>query len=205
MIQFDINSENGADGFLLTLQRQLEKPRALNAALGSRLADELVAHFEAKDQVPNKLGGTRTHFWGDIARATQLRDITDAGSTVAIADGRFALHLFGGQVRAKESRYLTIPMAPEAHGRRASVLEDALGIELFVAETEDGDLWLASEKGEDEAEFWYLLALSAQIPKDPVALPAQDLLSAALGEEVDDFFARLDRKAARKSNAGGGQ
>lgn len=64
MTKLEPNSEDGGTGYLLTLQRQLEKPRALNAALGSRLADELVTHFGAKDQVRCRDGRWKRRFPG---------------------------------------------------------------------------------------------------------------------------------------------
>lgn len=46
--------ENQAAGFPLTAQRELERPRALNAALGQRREDELAKHSGAKGKVPSE-------------------------------------------------------------------------------------------------------------------------------------------------------
>ena len=55
MIRVEINTdETGARTFLVRLDRVVSNLRPLNAALGQRLADELIDCFRAKYQTPNK-------------------------------------------------------------------------------------------------------------------------------------------------------
>ena len=58
-------------------------------------------HFIEKDSIGNKLGGRRTHFWGDVRKNTQLGAITDREATIAIGESRFAQRLYGGTITAK--------------------------------------------------------------------------------------------------------
>lgn len=117
MIRVEINTdEQGLRSFLVRLDRVIRDRRALNAAVGQRITDELISHFRAKNATPNKLGGARTNFWAEIADATQLTGVTPDGATIAIADQRIPLHIHGGTVRPREKKALTIPLAQRQRG-----------------------------------------------------------------------------------------
>jgi hypothetical protein len=83
---------------------------------------------EARDTARAK-GGKR--FWRQIAAATRVKAISD--STVEIANWHVAgaQKQYGGPIEAKNAKALTIPIAPEAHGKRAADFTTG-GRQLFV-------------------------------------------------------------------------
>jgi len=77
---------------------------------------------------PNALGGTRTHFWGAVAKSVHAANITPQGFDVDVTHVGVRLRWLGGTVTpgkgiscktGRPTRMLTIPVDAEAHGRRA--------------------------------------------------------------------------------------
>lgn len=92
----------------------------LKHAAGRGVRRLLMSHLGGLDASrPNKLGGKRTHFYADAARNTSY-EITPEGADVHIHQPGIALHYYGGVIKPTGGRkFLTIPVDPEAHGRRA--------------------------------------------------------------------------------------
>jgi hypothetical protein len=89
---------------------------------------------------PNKLApGRRTHFWNRrIGGNVQAPKSEGTGKVVVVIDGDILPHkIKGGTITAKKSKYLTIPLAPEAYGRKARRFPD-----LFVIKSKKGNLLL---------------------------------------------------------------
>ena len=89
---------------------------------------------------PNKLApGRRTHFWNRrIGGNVQAPKSEGTGKVVVAIDGDILPHkIKGGTITAKRSKYLTIPLAPEAYGRKARRFPD-----LFVIKSKKGNLLL---------------------------------------------------------------
>jgi len=89
---------------------------------------------------PNKLApGRRTHFWNRrIGGNVQAPKSEGTGKVVVAIDGDILPHkIKGGTITAKRSKYLTIPLAPEAYDRRARRFPD-----LFVIKSKKGNLLL---------------------------------------------------------------
>jgi len=89
---------------------------------------------------PNKLApGRRTHFWNRrIGGNVQAPKSEGTGKVVVAIDGDILPHkIKGGTITAKRSKYLTIPLAPEAYDRRARRFPD-----LFVVKSKKGNLLL---------------------------------------------------------------
>lgn len=106
-----------------------ERRAELHEVMGLAVRDLVKAHLVEYDaNHSNALGGKRTHFYGDAARATaSYADSSEAVVTVARLGIR--LQYYGGVVKAgknpssysgKPTRFLTIPAVAEAHGTRAS-------------------------------------------------------------------------------------
>lgn len=111
----------------------IQNRRGLNAALASRLVDELQAHFIKKNAVPSKMAGAKkTDFWKSIAQATQVLSVSDADAVVTVAEERFRIHYYGGTIKPKQKKFLTIPLIPAARGLMARSYEAATGNDLFI-------------------------------------------------------------------------
>ena len=97
--------------------------------------------FTYGQQNPNQLGGTRTNFFGDAAKATNSKVSTDQ-VLVQINHIGIRLQILGGIIKpgrgiskwtGKPTRMLTIPASAEAHGYRAAEFDN-----LVMLWREDG-------------------------------------------------------------------
>jgi hypothetical protein len=163
---------------LQALRNLSEKPRSIVQAGTAAMRVELQRHFAARDLVPNKLGGRRTNFWGDVRNSTQITEVTDRFGIITIGDLRFAQKLFGGTIRPGSGKmYLSIPVDPEAHGRTAETFERETGLQLFFVRQRQS-LLLATIGG-TSMQVRYILTPEVHQDPDPQALPPQDRLDAA--------------------------
>lgn len=217
MISLTITADTAAaNAFLVKIQGELKNPRGLNAALGSRLADELQDHFRSRNGEPNKLGGLKTNFWQQVAEATLLTSVTDTEAIVSVAETRFRIHLFGGTIKPTGGRkFLTIPLIKEARSLRVAEYEKQTGRKLFrlpgtgvlVERSEQGGERFTSKattgviRGKkgfrkigigagSKLRVVYALKTSVTIQKDPRALPSTKELAAALQAECDAWLKR---------------
>ena len=173
---------------LEALTKAVEHPRQVLAAGQAAGRRELQRHFTLKDSAGNRLGGRRTHFWGDIRESTQLGALTDREADIDIGDRRYAQKFFGGTLRAKTPwpgsgfLLLTIPVHPAAHGRRARVLASELGIKLtFIGNAAGGRIGhFAAQAAEDEV--YYVCVPEVTQAPDPTAFPDREEFERAIGE-----------------------
>jgi hypothetical protein len=177
------------DRIEVRIEAVLRNPRGLNAALASRLVDELQAHFIKKNAIPSKMAGAKkTDFWKSIAQATQVLSVSDTDAVVTVAEARFRIHYYGGTIQPKQKKFLTIPLIPAARGLFARSYESATGKKLFFRW---GKLW---EKTDTGIRAVYKLAKKANIKKDPDALPSTEAIEAALVEEAQDYIKRETKR-----------
>lgn len=176
---------------LLRLANAIERPD-VRRVMGRAIATALRKHFTKLDRTrANKLGGTRTHFWGQVRRSVQQPQLLAGdGVMVSINHVGIALQYFGtadmpgGVMRPKNANFLTIPVHPEAHGRRAREFDDLEPI-FF----DDGTGVLARPHSESKSgigEVYYRLTKKVRIKGDPSVLPAEEDLQAeafTAGEE----------------------
>jgi len=206
-------------GFIVAATVAPERIEAFNRVLAERLADELKEHFTARNSEPNKMGGAKTGFWKDVARATAVTAVNAAGAVVSVAEERFRIHFYGGTIKPKTAKFLTIPLIPGARGKFARDYERTTGRKLFslpgvnVLFEKNKDTPDRTLVGEEKARTRvkgvrksiglrartplravYALAKSSTIRRDPDAIPPVDKLAAALAEEGNDFLAREIRK-----------
>jgi hypothetical protein len=206
--------------FVVDVGDEVANRRGLNAVLADRLADELVEYLRRDNaRKPNNMGAPRTNFYNRVADATAVASVSETGATVAIAEPRFRVHVFGGTIKPVKAKMLTIPLVKEARGLRASSyarkfgrrLFTLPGINLLFEKVEDGAQSLVNEtsgRTRDEAGARqgvtlaarsrirpvYALAKSAKIEKDPTALPKDEVLASMLAEEARDFVERQLRQ-----------
>jgi len=126
------------------IDRMKFSSKELDAVLkvGARgVTNYLKKFYREKDaKEPNKLApGRRTHFWNRrIGGSVQAPKSEGTGKVVVAIDGDILPHkIKGGTITAKRAKYLTIPLAPEAYGRRATRFPD-----LFVIKSKKGNLLL---------------------------------------------------------------
>ena len=224
MITVKITSDAAAaHTYLVEVTGSLKDRRKLNAELGTRLADELQAHFLSRSGEPNKLGADSLGYWKKVADDTVLTSVTETGATVTIANAPFRPRLFGAVIKPTGGRkFLTIPLVKEAYGMRVQEYEQQSGHALFrlghsrvlVERVAGGDRTAggpvttrhrrANVVGEGYSTISirekspiravFALCPSVTIHKDPRALPPEADLLAALVETGDKWAARQNRK-----------
>lgn len=152
------------------------------------VANLVRASLRQKDKTANRLGGKRTYFWGALANMVQAPKQTGPNSVVvAISSPSLDPRRFGKEpytLSAKRAAALTIPIHPDAHGRRASVLENELGIKLFRVK----DVLMGNVGGKLVA--FYALKKSVQLKPERDALPADETIQQTADAQFDAWLKR---------------
>ncbi len=181
-------------------------PEQVNPIIGRSARNTYRTHlFGLNAQRANKLNGPRTNFYASAARATQFRVQGDF-VIISINQVGIGLRYFGGTVRPKEKKYLTIPAIPEAHGKRASEFSGLFF--AFEKNLRTGKLQPALVQGErsllrrrrDRAgavrtffagsqarRVVYWLVTEATFRPDPTVLPHPELVEAQAARAVDAY------------------
>lgn len=134
---------------------------------------------EGPAQKQNSLGGTSTGFYQKVINSTRV-DADATVGTLSIQERGFALRYYGGTVRATRKKFLTIPIVPEAHGKRAPEIKDLFRI---------GDT-LGKAIGRGKTRTFYPMFLLRKVtrhPADPSLLPSRDVLLKAATDALGDF------------------
>ncbi len=141
------------------------QPARLHTIIARAASNLTRDHFGelARDR-PNKLGGKRTPFWREARRATTHK-ADESTAKVVIDHLGAALQYFGGDITPVESTYLSIPAAPEAHGKGPREFDD-LEYRPYKGPKARGAL----VQGE---EVMYWLVESVHLDPDPDVLPTE--------------------------------
>ena len=195
-------NDNGTLAELNRVAEGIKRPAAMLKAVGRRGANELKAHFRARNRTPNKLGGRpRSNFWSKVADAVNS-PVLEGSSTVriSIANPYFAQKVFGGPIKPNRAGALTIPVDPLAYGRPARVFQQETGIQLFLLRKKGGGIsnLLAGLVSENKVTVFYVLSRGVDQEEDPEALPPKAKFNAAILDQANTEAARQLR--ARKSS-----
>jgi hypothetical protein len=184
---------------LAMMQSQVRNPRGIVAAAGRSVTNLFKTHLRYLQKTrPNKLGGQRTNFWNQLAQSVNFATMTTTTGVVSISDPRAAHKHKGGILSPKHGNYLTIPVAPEAHGRRASVLEAGYGIKLFFFARKNGPPLLVGQLPEGQGiKVYYVLKRSVYQEPDPqegILPPDTQIQTAALTAASAAFKRQMQPK-----------
>jgi hypothetical protein len=155
----------------------------------------------------NKLGGATTSYW---LRASDATRATSSGGTITVevfesrgTSGTGGLvgvrrHYTGGgaikpsgrisEITGKPIQYLTIPIAPAAHGRTVAALMQRLGVDIY----RKGSALYMHPKGSDRSDsdtavFALKKSIGPQRP-NPAILPTDAEYYAAINTAVDELL-----------------
>jgi hypothetical protein len=163
---------------------------------------------------PNKLGGKRTHYFADLARGVTY-DVASDGAVAHITGMGVALHYYGGVIKPTGGRkFLTIPVDPEAYGRRAGEfnnLEIAWGLSKggkprpiglvkkndYVFKTAKNRKTGAKEvvsASWEGGKWMFALVYSATIKADKTILPEDDTIQAAAVASISGYIVSKTRR-----------
>lgn len=161
----------------------------------------IAENFRQKNRTePNRFvregwGSRRSYFWRRMADSIKPAEIDQGLLKVRIPMNRIVgFKHKGGTIVPKKAKALTIPVHPDAYARRASRLETALGIKLFVLRTKLGDAFLAGRrelrKGRMSIIRYYILKRSVTIGPWPGTLPARELIRADFRRGIREVLTR---------------
>lgn len=193
--------------------RGVLEPATLNRIVGESATLVYREHLRNLERTrPNRLGGRRTHFYG-IARDETSFNIDNDGVTVSIRSVGIRQRYFGGPIKPKAAKYLTIPVHPAAHGRPAREFDLRVifgrGGQPIALATKETSYSRTVKNAEGKrvkqqatrpiGEVYYILTKkTVQQRPDPSVLPLPDVVGGAV---VDYVNRRLDRAIGRQGGA----
>ena len=198
MLKVTVNYDEGLSDGLKGLIRALdgEKVQSLNE-VGARAAnDAAIEHAREINQEggwrgPNYLAGparTPGSFGQNVALGWNFKSASKTGATISNNADFFAFKVTGGTITPKRTSHLTIPMVPEAAGRRVRDYQAATGKTLFRVLGKKA-LFEAKEGGGVRAVY----ALVKRVTQKPWpnALPDEEDLALAFVEAWQGGLANL--------------
>ena len=129
---------------------------------------------------PNRLGAKRTNFWADVARSIEGPVVEGNSVSVSITHPHIMQKIYGGQIKAKKAKFLTIPIHKDAYNVRAKVFERESGIDLFFLKTKKAAFLAGNKNG--QFQFYYLLKKSVDQKPWPNSIPTENQISEAAKE-----------------------
>lgn len=170
-------------------------PSALLQRSAEVVSDTLRNHFIERNKTPNKLGGQRGYFWAQFAHATEVGQVTDRQADVEIGDPEHKLEhkIYGGTITAKTPwpfsgfKLLTIPVRPEAYGKRAKELR-LEGIKLVFIGSAAGGVLGTFAKQASQDEVYYVCVPTVTQQADPEALPPGEALEEAALQGAAEYL-----------------
>lgn len=174
------------------------RPAAINPVIGRAGSNAVVKHLRALNTArPNQLGGKRTNFYAGAARGTSYAVVSDTEVTVTVAQIGIRQRFFGGRIVPTGGRkFLTIPAAAEAHGKRAREFSD-LEVVFGLGGRPIGLARKAQGKRAFGTILFRLVRSVTQRP-DPTVLPTSADLGAAIAPAVQSHIERAIRRDAAK-------
>ncbi|MEM0964791.1 MAG: hypothetical protein AAGJ81_01400 [Verrucomicrobiota bacterium] len=198
-ITIQVNQEGDGRETIAAIHSAIAGTRraALMRVLGKTHERTLQDHFRAKNRAPNKRNWPKQNFWAQVARATAFTSAKQNKATIAIADPRFATHLYGATITPKRSKYLAIPMRREAYGIRPS---SGLIADLFFIRSQAAKGGFLAKREGGALRVYYRLLKRVVVPTDPEALPDENSSIEALAQAATSFISREAQRA--KANGG---
>lgn len=195
-----MNIEIDMSGFDAALNEatKIVAPETLESAnreSGEYLRDYLASWYDDKGRehwVNNSLpthgpGRMSTGWFSNIARKWFLSSADASGAVITNPDedGSLRHKITGGTITAKNARALTIPLVPEAHGRRAADYQSEIA-RLFTIPNKSA---LFEAVGGGGVRAVYALCKSVTHDPWPDAIPSGDELINAYGVKLMDVLA----------------
>jgi hypothetical protein len=199
MITIQITATGGAAG-LQRLRRALSRRSQLHARIAVD-ALELTQTYVAgipDHETANRLGAKPTMHLEQAATQIESTSTADAAtlkipraSRLRAAFGPYTVVPTGGR------KFLTIPVAAEAYGRRAKTFKDLQFMRIGPKQTPVLARPSIGVKGDSPLNVLYVLVRKADIKEDRSLLPFDDIRDQAL-QTTADYVEELTNEAAAK-------
>ncbi|HBY60596.1 MAG TPA: hypothetical protein DEH78_12295 [Solibacterales bacterium] len=194
------------------LQRRLDEvPKTLvpqaRAVMGRSGANTVRRHLSARNLLPNKRSWPKTNFFAQAARSVSSKvDGSDINIDVTGPVG-FRQRYRGGTITPKNVKFLTLPAAPEAYGKRArefsnlrfAIIEQDGKKRPALVQAEATQFKLGRKRkdgsrkltvlGETGGGVMYWLVRRANQAPDPSVLPTTEVLIAAIARDTNAWLA----------------
>ena len=202
MLGINIQTNDAATEAVLDLDRDIDLDQ-IAPIIGESGKNAVRNHLDALDSKRrNRLGGRRTHFYGDAAKSTNFR-ITSNGVEVAINHVGIAQRYFGGTIKPVNARNIAVPAAAEAHGKRPRefgnlrLVFGGKGVNISVeGRIKRFRMGLAKkDSGARAGKLLYRLVKSVTQEADKTVLPKDDEI---LDHVAGDVKAYLDMQEKRQ-------
>lgn len=166
---------------------------ALRHVVGRSGRNKYVSHFQALDRARHR-AHVAFHFYGRAARNTSYRVAGDDVSIVVSQEG-VAQRYFGGTVRARRVKALTIPARPEAEGKSAREFPDLFPVRKKTGLGGGQAKGFLARKDGNRIRVMYWLRASVHQDPDPSVIPSDNALWAAIEPDLDSFINRLQERS----------
>lgn len=133
-------------------------------------------------------GRQKTRFSDNVATGWGITSVTGSGATIANKATGLAHKITGGAITAKKAKFLTIPIIPQAHGRRARDFVSQIG-PLFAAKG-----CLMWKKPDGSILPAYALKKSVTHKPWPGALPPDETITDAFVRGVQESISQQINK-----------
>lgn len=190
-----ITFKDAATAAIKGLPELVSSPQAL-ASGGMKMRDSIIRNFGSLG--PNKrFPNASTGFWGRAALSTTAPVVDGNSATVSITQIGVRQRYLGGQISAKQGKYLTIPAQEEAYGKRAREFSDlsvsfmgrsSSGLPIFALVRGNPKI-----SGKRDVMFWLVASVNQE--GDESTLPTIDQLRGAFAGGIRAFVnARLRKR-----------
>ena len=183
MLSYKVRVDDNVSSKVAAVQRGIE--RGVHRKVMAKAASEVVKdNFVALDRSRHRSG--TFHFYGRAARATSS-GVQGRSAYVSIDHEGIALRRFGGTVKPRNGKYLTIPAIDAAHGKRAREFDD-----LHFRRNASGDSGRLCDEG--GRVFYWLVKQSTHKP-DPSVLPTDGAIQEAAVDAVKEWVELTEDRA----------
>ncbi len=177
----------------------------LGAVAGRAISGEVRKYlFSINPGRANKLGGRRTNFYQRAGQSTSF-EVGATGSSVFISLLGFRQRYYGGKITAAPGKALSIPVAPEAYGKRPREFNDLEVIQWMkdgklvagLARRSSTQIRLTTDRktgqkrykaaGQRGGEILYIFKKSVMQEGDTTILPEMDQLATAGRNAISEF------------------
>ncbi|MFA6289940.1 MAG: hypothetical protein WC661_21360 [Opitutaceae bacterium] len=182
---------------------------AINPVIGQAASNVVRAHlFGLNESRANHLGGRRTNYFLGAGRGTSW-SVTGDTVTVSIRQIGIRQKFYGGTIKPKNAQFLTIPVAPEAYGKRAREFGDLVLVfgdngqpialatkgtrAVQITQSKSGKI-IKRQIGRTGVIMFRLVRSVTQLP-DPTILPDEAEIFTAVKTAVDET---VDRQLRRR-------
>jgi len=137
---------------------------------------------------PRTTGSGKSEFGSNVAMGWFFTQADATGATISNDADHLAFKVTGGTITPKRVSYLTIPLIPEAKGRRAKNYEIDNNTRLFVVR---GKKALFEKRPDGGIRAVYALLASVTQRPWPDAIPPDDILGDAFVGGVNEWLEGL--------------